>query len=467
MKKSFVKSVSAVAVATSLFGAVSPSVSAAVLGDDYPSSWKNAAADTLVDKWTMYNRECTSFAAFRLSSANGFNLPAGYGNANTWGHIARKQGYRVDMNPAVGSIAWFDSYVGYSGSAGHVSWVANVNGDQVELEEYNYNIGQGPHRYSRRTIHKSQVSGFIHFKDMAGGTNSSSVNNSVPSGTLAASGTYRFDQTKPVKAAANMSSQEVASYSAGQSVTYDKVVEADGYKWISYIGGSGLRRYIPVQKLASSNPSGKLTISNINNQTGSFDVTVTDMVSPGGVKEVKLPTWSTENGQDDIIWYSAPRQADGSYKLHVDSSKHKNSLGEYNVHLYYVQDDGKLVGAGGTTTTVTKTQQTTKTQTANINVGDTVAFKGVYKVYNNLAGQVTSSQLAGGTPGNLNIIDPGPLVETDAAGNRSGDQILLPGNYFIVPGQYKVLQVDRPSNGIYVRIGSRNVWLDMGQATKV
>ena len=59
----------------------------------------------------MYWRQCTSFAAYRLSNTNGFNLPVGYGNAITWGSIARANGYRVDMNPAVGSIAWFSAGV--------------------------------------------------------------------------------------------------------------------------------------------------------------------------------------------------------------------------------------------------------------------------------------------------------------------------------------------------------------------
>lgn len=48
------------------------------------------------------------FAAFRLSSANGFQLPKGYGNACTWGHIAKNQGYPVNKTPNIGAIAWFD-----------------------------------------------------------------------------------------------------------------------------------------------------------------------------------------------------------------------------------------------------------------------------------------------------------------------------------------------------------------------
>ena len=59
---------------------------------------------------------------------------------------------------------------------------------------------------------------------------------------------------------------------------------------------------------------------------------------------MKLPTWSSVNGQDDVSWYTATKQADGTYKLFVNVSNHKTPTGEYNVHLYYVQNDGQLVG---------------------------------------------------------------------------------------------------------------------------
>ena len=73
-------------------------------GDDYPAYYKNGSQE--IDKWRMYSRQCTSFAAFRLSNVNGFEIPAAYGNANEWGYRARREGYRVDNTPAIGSIAW-------------------------------------------------------------------------------------------------------------------------------------------------------------------------------------------------------------------------------------------------------------------------------------------------------------------------------------------------------------------------
>ena len=59
------------------------------------------------------------------------------------------------------------------------------------------------------------------------------------------------------------------------------------------------------------------------------------------------------NGQDDIIWYDAKRQVDGTYKISISARDHKMSTGEYNIHLYYLLEDNQLVGVGGTKTTVT------------------------------------------------------------------------------------------------------------------
>ena len=107
-------------------------------------------------------------------------------------------------------------------------------------------------------------------------------------------------------------------------------------------------------KVSVAKPEGKLTIANNNPKTGTFDVIVSEVSSPQGLREVLLPTWSHEQGQDDIIWHKAQRQSDGTYKFTVRASEHKNSVGDYSVHLYYIQNDGKMVGVGGTTTKVTR-----------------------------------------------------------------------------------------------------------------
>lgn len=75
---------------------------------------------------------------------------------------------------------------------------------------------------------------------------------------------------------------------------------------------------------------------------------------------MKVPVWSTQGGQDDIIWYNATKQNDGTYKVAINVKDHKNNSGEYNVHLYYEQNDGSLKGVSATRTTV----ETPKSQPA-------------------------------------------------------------------------------------------------------
>ena len=98
--------------------------------------------------------------------------------------------------------------------------------------------------------------------------------------------------------------------------------------------------------------SGVISIVNNNPILGSFDVVISNVKAPNGVGTVSVPIWSEINGQDDIIWYTADRQNNGTYTVNVKASAHKNSTGLYNVHLYYVQKDGQLTGVGGTTTQV-------------------------------------------------------------------------------------------------------------------
>ena len=142
-------------------------------------------------------------------------------------------------------------------------------------------------------------------------------------------------------------------------------VQNDG----SLVGVSGTKTTISVEK---PKVQGKISIQNRNSETGDFDIVVSDIVSPGGLKTVYLPTWSEANGQDDVQWYTADRQADGTYRKHVYAREHNNVQGEYNVHLYYVQNDGKLVGAGGikTNVSISKPQGKISIQNKNNDTGE-------------------------------------------------------------------------------------------------
>ena len=190
---------------------------------------------------------------------------------------------------------------------------------------------------------------------------------------LPASGTYNVTRSLNVKNEPKASAETLYTLEKGYKVNYDKVLTADNHQWLSYISYSGTRRYVDIAtlKTTESKPqenrvSGKLTI---NNQTSNgFDVVVTN-VSGGGkaVQEVRVPIWSDKNGQDDLTWYHADKQSDGSYKVHVDTASHKGDAGTYSVHLYYMLD-GKRTYITETKATVpqsTETQVTGKLTISN------------------------------------------------------------------------------------------------------
>ncbi|MYN70676.1 cell wall hydrolase, partial [Streptococcus suis] len=98
-------------------------------------------------------------------------------------------------------------------------------------------------------------------------------------------------------------------------------------------------------RLTEVKPTGTITIENVNDAKGTFDVRVTNISSPKDIASVILPTWSQS---DDLRWYEATRQSDGSYKLTVNKKDHQYRTGAYTVHLYYKDSSGGLTGVGGT-----------------------------------------------------------------------------------------------------------------------
>ena len=86
-------------------------------------------------------------------------------------------------------------------------------------------------------------------------------------------------------------------------------------------------------------------------QTGIMDITVKNV--PDTMHRIVLPTWSEKNGQDDLQWYEASKNPDGSYSARVELRKHNYDTGAYNIHLYgqsYVQPES--TGITGTTVEV-------------------------------------------------------------------------------------------------------------------
>lgn len=104
----------------------------------YPALYDNAAQDSLVDRWGMYNRECVSYTAWKVYQTYGY-MPywGGQGNANEWPGDAVRAGIPTSHTPREQSVAIWN--VGYYG---HAMWVEAVNPSDGSLwvSQYNYDF---------------------------------------------------------------------------------------------------------------------------------------------------------------------------------------------------------------------------------------------------------------------------------------------------------------------------------------
>jgi surface antigen len=117
----------------------------------YPSKWDNAAQDSMIDSWGMYNRECVSYTAWKVYQTYGY-MPywGGRGNANQWPGDARSAGIDTGSTPRADSVAIWNV-----GAYGHAMWVEAVNSDgSLWVSQYNYDY-QG--HYSEMAVSASMA----------------------------------------------------------------------------------------------------------------------------------------------------------------------------------------------------------------------------------------------------------------------------------------------------------------------
>ena len=129
-------------------------------GDTYPSPWCSSAQDSMFDSWGMYNRECVSYTAWKVSESGRY-MPGwgwlGVGNANQWDDDAIAAGIPVDTHPRSGDVA-----IKNSQPYGHAMYVDSVNPDgTINISQYNASLDG---RFSR--VYNLSPGGlvFIHFQ---------------------------------------------------------------------------------------------------------------------------------------------------------------------------------------------------------------------------------------------------------------------------------------------------------------
>ncbi|HEN3033215.1 TPA: SH3 domain-containing protein [Streptococcus agalactiae] len=222
----------------------------------------------------------------------------------------------------------------------------------------------GVRRYA--AIESLDTSGGSETKAPTPVTNSGSNNQEK----IATQGNYTFSHKVEVKNEAKVASPTQFTLDKGDRIFYDQILTIEGNQWLSYKSFNGVRRFVLLGKASSVEKTedkekvspqpqaritktGRLTIS--NETTTGFDILITNIKDDNGIAAVKVPVWTEQGGQDDIKWYTAVTTGDGNYKVAVSFADHKNEKGLYNIHLYYQEASGTLVGVTGTKVTVAGT----------------------------------------------------------------------------------------------------------------
>lgn len=336
-------------------------ITASGTGDNYPEPWRsgggtpyyyNGVFQFNYDSWGYAVQNCTSWVAWALHDRNGFEIPRAIGNAKEWGGWAKNNGYTVDGNPKIGSVAWWIS--------NHVAWVKSVNSDgTVTIEEYNYNWSG---TYNCRNIPINSVQ-YIHFKDINPDTTPPNISDVKITDVDAsgftvwchvddASGRVQF----PTWTSANGQDDIIKDWETNPASSGS----IDGNNNVSYrvnynahnnergVYNVHIYAYDAVGNRSACAPTGieidsnppTITDTEILNRTPLGYTVKCKVADANGIDRVQFPTWTSANDQDDIqqSWWSNP-VASGKIEgdtvtYQVNDADHNYERGAYNTHIY-------------------------------------------------------------------------------------------------------------------------------------
>jgi len=133
-------------------------------GGGYPAEYCDAAHDSIVDQWGLYNRECVSYVAYVEQYVYGHQVPNfnGAGNADQWvSTLAADGAAYADGNPTVGAAVYMPI-----GGVGHMAVVDSVfqSGGQTWIHVSQYNFDEDlSGDYSTMDVLVTPNLQFIHF----------------------------------------------------------------------------------------------------------------------------------------------------------------------------------------------------------------------------------------------------------------------------------------------------------------
>ena len=148
----------------------------------------------------------------------------------------------------------------------------------------------------------------------------------------------------------------------------------------------GLLVMLEAQTFTLSRPTWDIEIENQDDESGTFDIVIKNIESKSGVSQIQVPVWCAAD-QNDIYWYTAEKQKDGSYRVSVSFANHKYHTGEYTIHTYLTDGNGLTELKGGPKTKVEEVQAKTTVENVDgeekeyrITVSNTGVFGDVKEV---------------------------------------------------------------------------------------
>jgi surface antigen len=156
------------AITLFVLGAVCAPATAArtpiVYGYPYAARCPGAGIGDVVDRFGMYECNCTSYVAWALSANEQRTdwFIRGSMDAWNWPHVALLAGLTVDRAPAVGSVVVWPQV---ARPFGHVAYVTGVHADRtIDVAEYNFpgTRGGDTFAFETRSFVRAGDAVFIH-----------------------------------------------------------------------------------------------------------------------------------------------------------------------------------------------------------------------------------------------------------------------------------------------------------------
>ena len=145
---------------------------------------------------------------------------------------------------------------------------------------------------------------------------------------------------------------KLSGISYGMNKWYGVLSPGTTYYWKLYIVTGGVEKQSDVQNFKTEGVSDtekpsitEVWVTDQSNSGYTIHCKATDNV---GVTDVRFPTWTEANGQDDLasVWPSVKTPVNGIYSYRVNISDHNNEGGVYMTHVYAYDAAGNYTSYG-------------------------------------------------------------------------------------------------------------------------